>query len=227
MRGAFEEERPEARVNRESRELAGTGEGVESFEEGLGGLEGRFGGRFVPRDTGGFVAHGVEVEEEGGEFAAADLGDFGFRAAREVLDGVQTDDAARGGASGASGALGGVGFGDAGDLERGESRVRVIARLTDESGVDDGGDAFDGERRFGDVCREDDLGTRAGVDRAVLLFGRKVAVEGEHVDGLALGERFEGALGAADFGGSGEEDEEVAGVWGREKAFGGGGDLIF
>jgi hypothetical protein len=49
----------------------------------------------------------------------------------------------------------------------------------------------------------------AAADGAVLLGGGEVAVEGEQVDAMALGELGAGVLGAADFSGTGEEDEHI------------------
>ena len=43
-----------------------------------------------------------------------------------------------------------------------EPRKRVEKLLFDEPRIDDGADAWDGERAFGDVCREDEAAFAAG-----------------------------------------------------------------
>jgi hypothetical protein len=77
-----------------------------------------------------------------------------------------------------------------------------------------------GHGAFGNVGAEDDFALRRGRDGAVLLFGREVAVELHYQEVGAL----QGSGGSADFGGSGEEDEDVSVEW--QEAVDGGGDLI-
>ncbi len=52
-------------------------------------------------------------------------------------------------------------------------------------------------------------------------------MEGEEQESGALGERGAGSLGATDFGGTGQEDEQVTARFLGERAFDGGGYLLF
>ena len=74
-----------------------------------------------------------------------------FGAALEILEGIETDHAARSSARGASGTLCGGGFADAADFERRKSGPRRIARDASHTAVDHGCYAVDGDGAFGDI----------------------------------------------------------------------------
>ena len=90
--------------------------------------------------------------------------------------------------------------------------ARVEPRHAREPRVDDGGDAFHGERGLGDVRREDDAPPRAGPEGPLLYVERLVAVQGEHVEVVRGGERADRLGGPANLRRAGEEDEHVPGI---------------
>ena len=101
------------------------------------------------------------------------------------------------------------------ELEALAITAAVPAHALHHPAVDDGGDAFDGQRRFGDVRCEDHPTTRALVECAILIGGRQRAVEGDDVD--VAGERLfvEPLLRAEDLGGAGQKAQDVAAVVGK------------
>lgn len=96
-----------------------------------------------------------------------------------------------------------------------------------EAGIDDHGNAVDGDGAFGNVGGEDDFALLIGSDGAVLFFGCEVAVERREEEVVAFGKACERGGGAADFVGAGEEDEEVAGGRLGEDGFHRLADLVF
>ena len=74
-----------------------------------------------------------------------------------------------------------------------------------EAGVDDRGDAVDGDGALCDVGGEDEFGLRGRGDGAVLLCRRKVAVEGQDEAVDTAGDGLASALGAADFSSTGRK----------------------
>ena len=132
-------------------------------------------------------------------------------APEEVFFRVEADGEAGAGAACAARSLTGGGLADAADLQCRQAGPRGVACDAGCAGVEDGVDAFDGDGAFGDVGGEDELGLGGGGDGAVLLGGGQVAVEGQDEQAETLGQGFALALGAADLGGAGEEDEGVVG----------------
>src|SRR5436309_9534371 len=100
--------------------------------------------------------------------------------------------------------MGGGGFADALKLELVEAAARVVAGDAREAAVDDGGDAVDGERGFGDVGGEDDFAARRWLQGEGLLVGGEGAVEGENEDIVLAREGFEAVHGATDLLRAGE-----------------------
>ena len=173
-----------------------------------------------------FEAHDAEGEDELGEVAAEDFRSVVRGAQAKVFFGVQAQDEAGAGAACSTGALAGGGLADATDFEGGKACPGRGGGDACEAGVDDGGDAVDGDGGLGDVGGEDDLATRSGLDGAVLLGGCEVAVEWEEIDAEAMGDGRAGVGGTADFCHAGKEDEGVSGgAW--DDGAEGVGDLCF
>ncbi len=143
------------------------------------------------------------------ELLAQDLGDLLGGTAREVIGGVKADDAARPQAPGAPRSLVGRGPAHSLHLQPRQPRPWRMAGHARQAAVDDGGDALDGHRALGDVGGKDDLALAGGLDGAVLLLGREVAVQGKHQQAGAGGDAFAGSRGAADLGCARQEDQHV------------------
>ena len=101
-----------------------------------------------------------------------------------------------------------------------------MARDAGEAAIDYDVDVFDGDGAFGDVGGEDDFAAVARADGTVLFVGRLIAMEGQDDEAGALGKRGAGGLGAADFGGAGKEDQQVAAGFSAKGALDGGSDLL-
>ncbi len=113
-------------------------------------------------------------------------------------------------AAGAAGALLGRGAGDPGECQALESGRRIGARLLHPTGVDDAGDAVDGDRGLGDVGGQHDLAPRPRTQDQILLARGKIAVELDDREVALAGEGCEGLRGAPDLGRAGQEDQQVA-----------------
>lgn len=96
-----------------------------------------------------------------------------------------------------------------------------------QAGVDDRGDAVDGDGAFRDVGGEDELGLSGGGDGAILLGGRKIAVEGQYEAVGAAGDGLAGTLGTADLGSAGQEGEDFAAFAAGDEPLEGVADLLF
>ena len=68
------------------------------------------------------------------------------------------------------------------DLQRRQARPGRVRGDAGQARVDHRGHAVDGDRGLGHVGGEDDLAPRGRAHRAVLLLGREVAVERQHVE---------------------------------------------
>ncbi len=94
---------------------------------------------------------GLEQQRSGGQVGALDFGRVLSGTANEVLQRVEADGAARGGASGAAGTLVGGRLADAADLQCGQARPGGVAGDAGQAAIDDGCDAFDGDGTLGNV----------------------------------------------------------------------------
>ena len=90
---------------------------------------------------------------------------------------VQPDTAARPNAARSTRALLRRGAGDLREGEGWNAGPGVVAGFAGEPAVDHRDDVFDGDRGFGDVRAEDELGSGAGRHGAILFFGREVSVQ--------------------------------------------------
>ena len=75
--------------------------------------------------------------------------------------------------------------------------------------IDHGRHAFDRERCFGDVRRENDFAAADVVEHFILFFGGKIAVKRDQRVTAAGGDRAEYVLAAHDFADAGQENEDV------------------
>ena len=103
-------------------------------------------------------------------------------------------------------------LGDPGRLQRGNSRVRVVALLLVPARVDDVDDVVDGHRRLGDVGRQDDLhhARARALEHLALLRGGHHRVQREHTEAGGIREGRGGlqeVLQAADLVPAREEDQ--------------------
>ena len=80
------------------------------------------------------------------------------------------------------------------------------------TGIDDGGDAVDGDRAFRHVGGQNHLGGGRWRDGTVLLLGRLVAVQGKHAPTLPARDGGASSLGAADLARPGQKHKHVPGV---------------
>ena len=118
----------------------------------------------------------------------------------------QPDGDARRGAAGAAGALLGGGPGDADGGEAGQPGRGVEPRGAAEAAIHHDADAGHGQRGLGDGGGQHHLAASPGAERAVLLGGRHLAVQRQHV-GVDAGQPLGGA---ADLAPAGQEGEHVA-----------------
>ncbi len=151
------------------------------------------------------------------------LGELG--PAVEVGLAVEPDaDAVRGAAAPAR-ALAGRGLGDGLDGQPLDLGPVAVARDPRGAGVDDVGDAGDGQRGLGDVGGQHDAAAAVGLEDAVLLGGGQPAVQGQDLQrGRAAGAapaarlllRVQGVGRVADLALAAEEDQDVAGAGGAQ-----------
>ncbi len=214
------------RMERQAGELAAFGgkaativDGIEPGEEGAGfGPGGR--GRGIEEAQGRGVgnAPGREVEHEARKVGGKDFGSFeGVEGAGLAL--IPEADADAGfGAAGAAAALVGGGAGDAAGGEGGKARGRLVDRDAAIAAIDDDADTLDCERGFSDGGGERDLAAagRGGIDSAILLGRRELAIERGKVDiGREAGREALG--GAGDLGLAGRKTRAEPG-WARSAA---------
>ena len=88
--------------------------------------------------------------------------------------------------------------------------MRVEAGDAGETGVDHRADARNGQGSLGDVGRDDHLAAGAWLDRPILLFRRKLAVERQDIDAAGLGEIPHRTDGPHDLIGARHEDQDIA-----------------
>ena len=80
-----------------------------------------------------------------------------------------------------------------------------------KAAVDHGRDAVDGQRRLGDICRQDDLRLRTGTQRPVLIFGRQRAVQRQHESPVSRGQGLDRLLDPANLGHPRQKHKNMAG----------------
>ena len=166
-----------------------------------------------------------EVEREGRQIRGEDFRPrerFERRILRLVPQPVANP---RLGASGAAAALIGRRPRHSHGLEPCHADVGFVARHARQPGIDHDAHALDGDRGFGDRCCQHDLAAarRGREDGAILLLAGQCAVERDHI-GRRIAAVFEERLGAADFGGAGQEHKGRARI-GAHRARDGVGDL--
>src|SRR5213076_3248497 len=132
------------------------------------------------------------------------------RAGLEVGAGIETDRASGLGPAGASGTLLRGSLAHLRYRERGQPRPGRVAREADEAAVHHDSNSGDGDARFGDVGREDDLTSLCGREGPVLLLRGEIPVERHHEKPARLGEIGKLLRGGADLARARQEDEDVA-----------------
>ena len=157
------------------------------------------------------LAPGGELQGGPGEIGAPDLGAAALLETAVLMLAPQAQAPAGGLASGAAGALLGRSPRDPGEGQTFEAGRWIRAALFHPSGVDDAGDAVDGDRGLGDIGGEHDLAPRSGPEDAILLARREIAVEVDDGDVALPGERRERLVGTPDLRHTRKEDEQVAG----------------
>ena len=100
---------------------------------------------------------------------------------------------------------------DAGQVEAIETALGVVVGDPGKAAVDHGRDAVDGQRRLGDICRQDDLRLRTGTQRPVLIFGRQRAVQRQHESPVSRGQGLDRRLNPANLGHPRQKHEDMAG----------------
>ena len=188
--------------------------GVDSAEvgkDGQGALQGLIVRLLIPRESRGFTPTRREQQQD--RFRKVDALDFGNFAQRtSLVVGLrpQADATARTGTAGAAGALFGGSLRDRLDEQGVDAAVRVEAGDAGETGVDHRADARNGQGSLGDVGRDDHLAAGAWLDRPILLFRRKLAVERQDIDAAGLGEIPHRTDGPHDLIGARHEDQDIA-----------------
>ena len=94
-------------------------------------------------------------------------------------------------------------------IEAVDPAVGVVSRDLVQTGVHDRRDPGNGQRRLGDVRRDDDSATRRGHERQVLFPGRQRAVQRQHVD-ISSHSTSEFIDSATDLGGARQETQHVS-----------------
>ena len=90
-----------------------------------------------------------------------------------------------------------------------DATMRIEAGDASETGIDHCADAGNGQRRLGNVGRNDDLTTWTWLDRAILFLGRQLAVEWKNVDAAGLRKVSYSADSPHDFVRPRHEDQDV------------------
>ena len=147
-----------------------------------------------------------------GEVGAQNLRVGVARTVIEVLLGVQPDTHPRGGAPGPPGTLVGGSLRNRLDGQPLNLGAPTVAGDPRGAGVDDVADAWDRQRRFGDVGSQDDpagqpAGVGGGVEYLLLLGGWQTRVQRQHLDAVECPAHR--LRGVADLALTGQEDQHV------------------
>ena len=152
----------------------------------------------------------AKQEQRIGQIEAPDLGRILQRTRVVIVLRVQPQAAPGPQASRAPRALRRRGARDPLHLERRHARPRRERRHARQPAVDDRDHALDGDRRLGDVRRQDHLAPRTRRDGTILLFGPQVAVQHDDVDAGRRGDARARRLRLADLRGARQEHQHVA-----------------
>ncbi len=152
----------------------------------------------------------MDREDGGGQVGAADFWLVEVGAATVLTFGPEPQTASRPEPSRPAGALSGGGPADLAQFEPVEATRRVMNGESRQARIEDHANPLDRQGGLGHVCGEDQLTSPGGPQRAVLLVGGKAAVQGEHEQILAAGDRLDGAEGSSDLLQARQESEQIA-----------------
>ena len=144
------------------------------------------------------------------QVGAVDFGDVVVGPRVEILRGVEPQTLTGPRPPGSSGPLRRRSLADARDVQRRQSRPRRMARHARQPRIDHRHDSVNRDRTFGDIGRKDHFALSGRFDRAVLLFGRKVAMQRQNHQILSVGDRLASRLRAANLSRSRQEYQNVA-----------------
>ncbi len=228
---------PDARVDRQLRELATEGgefaprvDGRELVQQlvavgngaGAGRLEKRKRRRLAQVERG-------HAQDDRCQGRAQDLGVGEARSGLEILLAIEPHAHARRDPAAATGPLLRGRLRDFLDLQQRHLVAQRIAAHPRHARIDDVVDARHGERRLGDVGREHDAPAAARSEHALLFGDRQPGVERQHLDVACIrpaGEASAQQVGRfADLALAGEEDQDVARA-GAPQVFRGGDDPL-
>ena len=125
-------------------------------------------------------AHRAKVQAHPRQFAPHDFRRSMLRPAMKVFESVKPQDPSGCSACGAAGPLRRRCLADPLYFESRQARPRRVACSARQPAIDDGGDPFDGDGTLSDISRQNHLVLRGRGDGAVLLFGRKIAMQRKH-----------------------------------------------
>ena len=132
-----------------------------------------------------------------------------FQPRSEVRFGIDPQAHARRDPPAAAGALVGAGLADRFDMQAVQFLARAVALDPGHAGIDHIVDARHGQRSLGHVGGQHDPPLRAGMEHAVLVFGRQARVQRQDF-GVAIFAPLQRLVRIADFALAGQEDQGVA-----------------
>jgi hypothetical protein len=137
--------------------------------------------RSMPRRCGRFVdpskirrrdAHCQQLQQQTRQLASSELRSVAFNPADQVFSRIQPDHAARSEAPGTSRPLCCRGLADPHHFEGRQTGPRRISSDASQPGIDHRPYAFNRQRAFGNVRRQDDFAPGSWLHRPVLFLGR-------------------------------------------------------
>lgn len=217
--GGFDKHARIARVHWQAQHLAaGVGEFAailrncaEHNQKLLGAFDGGRVRLVEPIESGGALdAEGVEQEHDFGEIGALDLRRVAGRPIQMRALGPQAVAGSWSGSAGAAFALVGGRAADRLDEQCPEPAFGIVAGNAGEAGVNNVANAVNRHRGFCDVGGDDDFAKIAFLERAILIFGRKIAVKGNEVQAFRSADGSARGDGGIDFAHPGHEDKDVS-----------------
>lgn len=235
MLGGFHEHARIARVHGQAEHLPADGseffgsfvDGAQEMQQRFGALDGRGVGLVQPIKARGFFdVQRMEQEYHLSEITALDFRGVFFGTIQMAAFGPEPVTGAWRGAAGAAFALIGTSTADGLEEKCPDASVGVVTGDAGLAAVNDVADAVDGHGGFGDVGGDDDFAERVGLESAILVFGRKVAVERDEGEAFGGASCAQGVDGGVDFAHTRHEHEDVTRLAAIHDLFDGVGSLI-